>query len=630
MSWNPKYSYIIAACLLAVMAGLSIASMKNDAAIMDEQAHIPAGYSYLTQLDYRINPEHPPIIKDLAAIPLLFLKLNFPIQDKSWQKDINGQWDLGSAFLYHSDNNPDKIIFWTRIPMVLVMLLLGFYVYKWTKKLYGSKIAVFALFLYAFSPTVLAHGRFVTTDIGASIGFFVATYYFIKFLQKPTAKNIIIAGIIFGLAEMLKFSLFLLVPFFGFLLIVWLVKQIYENKQIVNAATLPTRSIVWGYIWRSLMVFIIGVLVIYPVYQFHILKYPAERQKADSQYSLSSYGMRPVANTVIWMSDKPVIRAYGQYLLGLAMVVQRTIGGNTTYFMGEVSGSAWRAYFPLVYLMKETLIVLFLILVSIIFLAWQRPKNCCSQAVSRMFGWLKHHFTEFAMICFIAMYWIVSIRGNLNIGVRHILPTFPFVYVLISGQVGRVHQWLKGSSVIASPCATAEAMGGTRSTARGVNSTKPRSKSLLIFGWIILSGLCVWYIATNLLTFPSYLTYFNEAWGGSKNGYKYVTDSNYDWGQDLKRLAQWVDVNNIQKINVDYFGGGSPEYYLGDKYQAWWGDKNPAYAKGSHLAVSATLLQQGRANPAPGFDRPTNYYRWLDQQQLVTRIGNSIFVYKIN
>jgi len=622
MSWKPKYSYIIAICLLVVMAGLAIFSMKDDAAIMDEQAHIPAGYSYLTQQDYRINPEHPPIIKDLSAIPLLFLKLNFPIQDKSWQKDINGQWDLGSAFLYGSGNDADKMIFWARIPMVLMMLLLGLYVYKWTKKLYGSKIAVFALFLYAFSPTVLTHGRFVTTDVGAAFGFFVATYYFVKFLQKPTAKNIIVAGIVFGLAEMLKFSLFLLVPFFGFLLIVWIVKQTYENKHIDNPVKLPAGSIIWGYVWRSLIVFIIGVLVIYPVYQFHVLKYPAERQKSDTQYLLSSYGMKPVANTVIWMSDKPVIRAYGQYLLGLAMVVQRTVGGNTTYFMGEVSGTAWRSYFPLVYIMKETLVVLFLILVSILFLAWQRPKNRCSQATNRMCGWLGRHFTEFTMLCFIAMYWIVSIRGNLNIGVRHILPTFPFVYVLISGQVGRIHQWLKRSRVIAS-----EPAG--RSVAIS-SSEKPRSKSLLIIGWIILSGLCVWYVATNLLAFPSYLTYFNEAWGGSKNGYKYVTDSNYDWGQDLKRLAQWVDANNIHKINVDYFGGGSPEYYLSDKYQPWWGDKNPAYAKGSYLAVSATFLQQGRANPAPGFDRPTNYYRWLDQQQLITRIGNSIFVYKID
>ena len=627
MSWNPKYSHIIAICLLALMAVLAIASMKDDAAIMDEQAHIPAGYSYLTQQDYRINPEHPPIIKDLAAIPLLFLKLNFPTQDKSWQKDINGQWDLGSAFLYRSGNDADKMIFWARIPMILVMLFLGFYVYKWTKKLYGSKIAVFALFLYAFSPTVLAHGRFVTTDVGAALGFFVATYYFIKFLQKPTAKNIIIAGVVFGLAEMLKFSLFLLVPFFGFLLIVWLVKQIYENKQIVNAVKLRTRSIVWGYIWRSVMVFIIGVLVIYPVYQFHVLKYPAERQKADSQYLLSSYGMRPVANTVIWMSDKPVIRAYGQYLLGLAMVVQRTVGGNTTYFMGEVSGTAWRSYFPLVYIMKETLVVLFLILVSVLFLAWQLPPFVHSgQAARRTFDWLGRHFTELAMLCFITMYWIVSIRGNLNIGIRHILPTFPFVYVLISGQVGRIHQWLKKHSVIArSPALLSKVRDDVAISDAGI----PHKKPLLIIAWIALAGLCIWYVATNLLAFPSYLTYFNEAWGGSKNGYKYVTDSNYDWGQDLKRLAQWVNQNNIQKINVDYFGGGSPEYYLGDKYQQWWGDKNPAYAKGSYLAVSATFLQQGRANPAPGFDRPTDYYRWLDQYQPVARIGNSIFVYHI-
>lgn len=589
------------------MAVLAVASMKDDAAIMDELAHIPAGYSYLSQQDYRINPEHPPLIKDLSALPLLFIQPNFPTDIKPWQEDINGQWDLGAHFLYRSDNDADKLIFWSRIPMVMMMLVLGFSVFKWTRELFGSKTAVFALFLYVFSPTIITHGRFVTTDLGASLGFFAATYYFIRFLKKPAAKNLVTAGIIFGLAQLLKFSVFLLVPFFVFLLITWLAKQIYRNRQLSTAKRFKIKELIWGYLWRAVLVFVIGALVIYPVYQFHVLNYPASRQKADTEFLLSSHGMRSFCKIITWMADKPVLRAYGQYLLGLAMVLQRAVGGNTTYFMGEVSGTAWWYYFPLVYIMKVPLVIHLLSLGCLLFLAWQMKQPFWRQPVTRLFNWLSGHFAEFAMLCFLALYWLVSIRGNLNIGVRHVLPTFPFVYVLIAGQASRIKRWLT-----------------------------QKSKKALYFGWMILLILGGWYITANLLVFPSYLTYFNEAFGGSKNGYKYVTDSNYDWGQDLKRLAQWYDElllfsdKPVPKIKIDYFGGGNLQYYFGDKYEPWWGDRNPADAQGSYLAVSATLLQGGRGNPAPGFNSLTGYYRWLDQYQPLTRIGNSIFVYKID
>jgi hypothetical protein len=94
-----KLSKFIALGMLGLMFILMFFSSWNDATTFDEVAHIPAGYSYLTQGDYRLNPEHPPLIKDLAAIPLLFLKLNFPTNIKAWTEDVNGQWDIGRIFL---------------------------------------------------------------------------------------------------------------------------------------------------------------------------------------------------------------------------------------------------------------------------------------------------------------------------------------------------------------------------------------------------------------------------------------------------------------------------------------------------------------------------------------------------
>ena len=154
-SFGFKYgASIIAALLLIFVFFAAIFSMKDDSLTMDEMAHLPAGFSYLTQKDMRLNPEHPPLIKDLAAIPLLFIKnIKFPSEIDAWQKDINGQWDFGFRFLYETGNPADKMIFWGRIPMILILILLGFYIFKWTKELYGNRAALIALFLFSFSPT---------------------------------------------------------------------------------------------------------------------------------------------------------------------------------------------------------------------------------------------------------------------------------------------------------------------------------------------------------------------------------------------------------------------------------------------------------------------------------------------
>ena len=181
---SSKFPPILATLLIGLMLTLAIISMRQESAIMDEVAHIPAGYSYLTQRDMRLNPEHPPLLKDLSAIPLLFIKdINFPSDLKSWKDEINSQWDFGFNFLYNSGNDADKIIFWARIPMLLLLILTGLILYKWTKELYGKWPALMAIFLFSFSPTFIAHGRYVTTDVGAAFGFFISIYFFVKYVQ---------------------------------------------------------------------------------------------------------------------------------------------------------------------------------------------------------------------------------------------------------------------------------------------------------------------------------------------------------------------------------------------------------------------------------------------------------------
>lgn len=583
---------------------LAILSLIEDSATSDEPPHIVAGYSYLTQKDMRLNPEHPPLLKDLAAFPLLFLNLNFPKEDIAWQQPDGPYWwhqfNLGGKFLYESGNDPDKILFFARLPMVLLLLLCGYFIFKFAKEFFEEKVALLALFFFAFSPTFLAHGRLVTTDVGAALGVVFASFFFFKALKNPNFKNIFLAGIALGISQLLKFSLILILPFFVFLSFIWmLIFKDWKN---------PLRVLFFS--------FLLWILIVWLVYGVQIYNYSPERQLRDTKITLESFEggsssiketcLSPInirkikrcpAEIIIWASNKPIIRALAQYGLGLLMIFQRAAGGHTTYFLGEVSASGWKIYFPFVYLIKEPLPFHLLAFISLCYFALKIKEPIYKNFFERLKIFIKEDFVTFAMIFWLIIYWAVSIKSNLNLGVRHLLPIFPFTIILVARGV---IFWLK--------------------------NTKLTKISLLILFFLIF-----WQIISVLKIFPHFLSYANELVGGPEQLYLYTVNSNLDWGQDLKRLKKWVNENKIEKIYLDYFGGGNPNYYLREKYERWWGQRNPKdLPKGSFLAISATALQGGRGLPVKGFDQAWGYYFWLNNYSPIAKIGYSIFVFKID
>lgn len=591
-----KTTYIIASLLFLFVFAITTTSIVNDSLTMDELAHLPAGYSYLTQRDMRLNPEHPPLIKDLSALPLLFIKnIQFPSDIKAWKEDVNGQWIFGNYLMYKAGNPAEEMIFWGRIPMILLLLLLGFYIFRWARELFGNEAGLLALFLFSLSPTFLAHGRLVTTDVGAAAGALISTYYFIKFLKESSKKNLVKAGIALGLAELAKYSLILLIPFFGIIAIIWPIVKNDDNSKRFKAVLKD----IYRYVGYCFLIGLIAFALIWIFYQYHTWSYPPERQVSDTKFTLQSFNIRILVDSVVYMADKPILRPIAQYLLGLFMVLQRAAGGNTGYFMGEVSAAGWKSYFPVVYLIKETLVfhlITILAILSAIYFAIKRVRPSFKSFRYRLFHWTKNHYAELSGLLFIAIYWFTSLRSNLNIGVRHLLPVFPFTIIISCGLVALFYK---------------------------NNPTKLKKAAL--------AALMLFQIYSVLSVYPYFLTYFNEAVGGPSQGYKYAVDSNLDWGQDLKRLNQWAEENNVSKIYLNYFGGSDTDYYLKGKYIYWDGLNKPEdLPKGNYLAVSATLLQGGKGKPVPGFTSPTGYFSWLDKYQPVAIIGNSIFVFRPN
>ena len=587
---------------LIIMLVLGATSMFGDSLTVDEDPHIGSGISYLTQKDMRLNPEHPPLMKDLAALPLLFVKdLKVPTEHRSWTEDINGQWDFGREFIFWAGNNANLVVFLSRIMPLVMTVILGWFVFKASLELAGAAGGLVAIILYTFSPVILAHGRLVTTDVPAALGAFVATYFLLKYLFKPSQKGLLIAGFAFGIAQLFKFSNFLLIPYFGVLCFAWLAIVIYKYRT-------PAIKGFFKLVGGTIAIGIIGYILVYIVYIWHIWNYPPERQLSDATHILATFGSRQMVDAVLAMTQISVLRPVAEYLLGLMMVLQRSVGGNTAFFMGEVARIAWKSYFPLVYFFKIPVPfhILTLLTVAMGF------KAIFNRIKSNPFSISTQSFTVFAALLYIAIYSTSSILSNLNIGVRHLMPILPFAILLVSYGISL---WLKSGNI--PPLASLD---------RKLDLFKYYPK--LGLKLLLILPLFIWYIGSTIIAWPHYIAWYNELAGFKGGGQAIAVDSNLDWGQDLRRLAEYVEKNNIDKIYFDYFGTAPAQYYLDEKFENW----NPFQKKprpSGWFAVSASIKSEGCATPTKGFDETRDHYCWLNDYNPVTAIGNSIYIYDL-
>ncbi|MEX2008348.1 MAG: glycosyltransferase family 39 protein [Candidatus Spechtbacterales bacterium] len=638
-----RLSLAIAAVLLLVMGGLLLFRAYHDAAIYDETAHIISGYATVVGRDYRINPEHPPLVKMASAIPLALQNFNDPLDRADFDEKLgtDSQWTLGNAIIYEVENDATALTFWSRVGPVLLALFLGAFIFIWARRLYGWAAALLALALFVFSPTFLAHGAYVTTDVGATLAFFFATYFLFRYLRNESAVNLAVAGVAFGLAQSIKFSLILLIPYFAAIVVAWV---LFKNRPI-NLLSFRTLGRIGAYFGKLIVIGLIGLAVVYPIYLYAIWDYPAEEQIEQTSQILANspfriqgnqYGetgqLRPLGievsspGVVLWMAHQEVLRPYAQFFMGHLMVFQRVSGGNTTYFMGEVSADGWLEYFPIVFAVKVPLALLALMALgsAVAVIAFVRGTRLGLRGYSafstrvkaflRMVdGWVQEYFWELMFALFIVLYWTASILGNLNIGVRHILPTFPFLYLLLAAIIVR---WVRFGTVRRS----LNVVAVVRSFAR-----------LMFMRWVKISVvlvLLIWYMLSSLSYYPHSLAYYNELARLAGGGEEIAVDSNLDWGQDIRGLARFVDERDIEEIRVSYFGPwGAPGYYLGNRALPldWYNEEH----RSGWIAVSATFLQGGRAESDPSFNESTTHFIWLDAYKPEEIIGHSIYVFYI-
>ncbi len=576
-------------------------SVHGDTYTTDESLYLPTGYLYLTEQTMRVGFEHPPLVRDIAAIPLLFLNLRPASDFLNLPPGTNlsdAVWSFGEQFLFNQTKPVDVILWWARLPMILLTLLFGWCVFALTRRHWGTTAGFIALALFTTSPLILGHGRLVTTDVMTAFAAFLATYWFVRFLGSPTRKTALAAGVVLGIAELVKFSLLLLIPFFLLLVVVWAV----------------ARSAGWRSFWKGvrailpklLLIGLVCIVVVGAVYQLHIARYPAGQQADDIRTIITSTKWAPLAPEISSLATVPVLRPFAEYLTGVLW--QYTRGSAFAYFEGQGSTTGFPLFFPVGYAIKEPLafhiLTLITILVGLGALTRKKVRETYTTVVA---PWIRAHLFTAAAVLWVLFYWFVLIVPNsINTGVRYLIPTLPFVFLLIGAGVA---QWLENGKV-----------------------------------WrvIVVTALIAWQVIAVASVYPSFLAYFNELVGGPDGGYRYVVDTDLDWGQDARRLADWVGAQGIPTIQVasqvavSYEGtpglfsaaafSSSFPYYLGNRYR----ELPPATPVLGWVAIPARALAWGQTEPGPRNGWSSDSYRWLGAYRPVTTIGHSIFVYYIN
>jgi len=531
------------AFLLVLFALAGFNSLVRDSATFDETAHLPAGLSYLERGDFRLNPEHPPLSKAWAALPLwLFAESRSDYDDSAWtgrpvvpgDPRLSGadQWRFGHGVLngrprVTGRRDPMEMLIPARTSMLVLGLLLGLIVWAWATELWGPHGGLLALFLFALSPTMLAHGRLVTTDLPSALGFALVLWTFWRLCDAPGPGRAATFAVSVVPALLIKFSSLLLGPILLLLAgVTWLGRERERRRELAR--------------WLAvglLAALVAGILGLWAGYGFRFAA------AADPDYRLDweIVGLQegPLAEAIHGAVDAELLPE--AYLYGIAYF----LGGaarRVAYLNGESSLIGWWYYFPEAFLLKTPPALLLLVPWAAIVAI--RRRRVVPRAV-------------FLAIP-VAIYVGVSMAGNLNIGHRHLTPVYPLLFVLV-GALARVLD------------------------------SERRGRTLL---FLLLAG----FAASFAWATPGYLSYFNRLAGGPRGGPRYLLDSNVDWGQDLLRLKRWMDERGVPRIHLVYFGTADPAA-LGIEYSPvlMVHDFRPRRPKslpprGEWVAVSVNLL----------------------------------------
>ena len=496
---KPAALAVVAALVLAAAAMFLIRDhTREDTMSMDEPIHILSGYFSVASRSAIVNIEHPPLMKVLSGLALQFL----PLEPAPANVPMDSFLKFGPAFFFANRVSTDTILAYARAPFLLVDAALVVLVFFAARSRYGSAPALLAAALLAFDPNLLAHAGIVHTDAGAALMFPAAVLAWEAARRRPTVPRLALAALVLGLAFTTKFSTVYLVP-------ILLLQTLLAPRGAGSEPGLGKSLL------RLIAVGVGSLVVVLAVYSLVTARMDRGAQKQVLREMIGIKGEDPVlAEKLVRFAD--VSRPLAHYAGGIASVARHNTVGGITYLNGRVSTTGFPEYFLVAFAVKSTLA--FLAITAAVLVAAVRRRSELAPEL-RLF------------LLPVVVLFLASIGSSYNIGIRHLLPIYPFLALLAAALFARA--W-----------------------ARRRESAKARIVAAL---WVLLP---VSAAVETIRIHPHELSYFNPLVGGPEKGRHILSDSNVDWGLDLLRLKKELARRGIAEPTVAYFGGDNVSYRL--------------------------------------------------------------------
>lgn len=502
---HPKYAvsrrawWAVVLALLLLLCCELFFSTRQESQVIDESGHLFAGFEYWKHADFGVNPEHPPLVKLIAAAPLLPLRLKEPPPLKPSDMAVPlfkiQNFIDASQFLYGAD--ADALIMRGRIAVACVFALgLAFLVLAAGSEMFDPQTALLALVLLVFEPVLLANGPLITTDAGLACLFFASVYAFYRYVKRPSLDRLAVCAIASGLAMVAKHSGALILPTLAILAGCELIAGRRERKaQSDTTAGLSASRYALRWCGALAMIAVVSYVMVWAFYGFHYAARPAGLELVPPLMAYMTQLESPAEKAIIAFFARHHMFPEA-YIFGWIDIL-RIPGARSTFVFGKIYSRGQWFFFPAMLLIKTTITLLVLVALA----PFARFRNQLREML----------FLSVPPVFFL----LVAISSKLNLGVRHILPVYPFMIVLAGAAGWRL-------------------------------ATRSRIAAAAVGGLILFAAV------SSLHAFPSYLAYSNEAFGGPSRTYRVVTDANADWGQGLKWVKAYVDDNHLSNCWFAY------------------------------------------------------------------------------
>jgi hypothetical protein len=551
--------------LCAVFAVLSVDAMRRESVTIDEPLNLTAGYAFQKFGDYRLADTNGILPQRWFALPLLAMDLRFPDRTAAaWHHPGYVGRDVCWGFLFDSGNNPDAMVFAGRLMALAIGVGIVVAVYGWTRRLFGVVPGILAAVFCVLSPTMLAHGHLMTLDGAAALLFLTCVGSYWLLLRRLTLGRFLASSVCLGLLLVSKMSAPLFIPM---ALLMTVSRFATGEPWEVGLPGWPC-GMLRGAGSRSVAALAVAVghavvatAVIWSFLGWHFLP------SADWVAGRDSY-TEPFPSLMDSLgASRPLIEALRSarlfpetYIYGLAHTIEH-VSVRHAYLNGEYSTSGWWWYFPYCFLVKTALPIL---AAGAVGLAWL-VRRARGGSPARLLRWADRTSPFWALL---VVYGVAAVLTRLNIGQRHILPVYPVWF----GLAGAGTWWLM-------------------------------QRSRLAFG--VGLALLALEVGTVVGAHPYYLSYFNALGGGREGGYRHLTDSNVDWGQDLPALAAWLKSDpplaRGGRLYVNCFAYDSPERWGIKAYRLPYDVTNPglssadpvAFEPGTYVLSATSLIIPG-------------------------------------